>query len=387
MKQPELIGPSVLQLTETPPNGCTLWRCFTVCEHLERARYLAHHAPLKDQRVGQIAGRYDAFILPRLSWKLEERGIGEKWFSAIHRAGKTAIYEMDDDLLSPSIVARIHETSWEDGRSDEQLEQERQDRIWTLQQCDGVTVSTQRLATIVRQFTDKPVIVVPNAIDLKWFREVIHATRRTIPGLTIGWAGGRRPDADVDLMAQAWGKIARRYPDVRFVVQGYQPEVIAEHVPEDRIVRIPWLPLQEYPSGLRQVDIACAPLSDTPFNRSKSPIKCFEAAVAGAVVVASPLLYGRVVDHGSSGFIAESAAEWEDALAELVERPALRSMMAKRLLKTVERDHALENELWRWPAAWLAIRNDHLQRTGREPYQTPAPPSPIWVPNTRALAR
>ena len=281
--------------------------------------------------------------------------MAEAWFASLRKSGKIAIYDADDDVFTNAETHRRVELNWTEGKSFERLEAERLERIWAMQQCDGVTVSTQRLATIVRSYTSRPVVVVGNAIDLIWFRGVVRATRRQIPGLTIGWAGGRRHDRDVEQMAEAWGKIAKRYPAVRFVVQGWVPPIILEHVPEDRLTIIPWLPLERYPAGLAQIDIGCAAAASTAFNRAKSPIKAYEYAMAGSAVVASPLLYSAVIDNGHSGFIVEGAAEWEDALSELIEKPALRSMMARRLLKVVERKYSLRVNLWRWPAAWSQI--------------------------------
>ncbi|HEX5164239.1 MAG TPA: glycosyltransferase, partial [Thermomicrobiales bacterium] len=246
------------------------------------------------------------------------------------------------------------ELGWTEGKTFEQLEAERFERIWAMQQCDGVTVSTQRLATIVRSYTSKPVIVAPNAIDLPWFRGIVSATKRNIPGLTIGWAGGRRHDRDVEQMAEAWGRIARRYPEVTFVVQGWHPPVIAQHVPDDRLVTLPWLPLESYPQGLAQIDIACASVANTAFNRAKSQIKVYESAAAGAAVVASSF-YAGTVENNLSGFIAETVDEWESGLAALVARPSLRRLMQGRLLKTVEKRHSLAGNLWRWPSAWQQI--------------------------------
>ena len=256
-----------------------------------------------------------------------------------------------------------------EGKTWEYLEAERFERIWAMQQCDGVTVSTQRLATIVRSFTSKPVIVVGNSIDLPWFRRIVSATKRTIPGLTIGWAGGRRHDRDVEVMATAWGRIARTYPAVTFVVQGHQPEVIKELVPADRLVQLPWMPLETYPSGLAQIDIGCCAVSPTPFNRAKSNIKAMEYAAAGAAVVASPTLYSSIIEHGYSGLIAETVDEWEVGIAGLIESEAHRKIMQRRLMKTIEKRHTLAGNLWRWPAAWQQIadeRRNLVRRTGWE---------------------
>ncbi len=353
MSEP-LSSPSILALVGDK-TGPTLWRVMQPITALERAGYPAGWDMTQNHLVSQIAPAFDAFLLPRMSWQPEHRAEAEAWFTINRKAGKVVIYEADDDIFTPAETQRRVELDWTDGKSYEQLEAERLERIWAMQQCDGVTVSTQRLATIVRQYTEKPVVVVPNAIDMTWFQSVVRRSKRQVPGLTIGWAGGRRHDRDVEAMAEAWGRIAFRYPEVTFVVQGWQPPVIGEHVPADRIALLEWLPLETYPVGIRQIDIGCCAVADTPFNRPKSNIKAMEYAAAGAAVVASPTLYASIVDHGWSGFLATDAGEWEDALSQLIESHALRQMMAKRLLRTVQKHHTLERNLWRWPHAWAQI--------------------------------
>jgi glycosyltransferase involved in cell wall biosynthesis len=305
--------------------------------------------------VGRIAPAFDGYILPRVSWPPHQRRLAEGWFAHVRRAGKIVVYDADDDVFTRAETERRVELNWSEGKTPAQLDAERFERIWTLQQCDGVTVSTQRLATIVRGLTDRPVIVVPNAIDLPWFRAIVGATRRQIPGTTIGWAGGKRHDRDVEVMAQAWGRIAARYPAVTFVVQGHVAPVILEHVPVERLVILPWMPLQEYPRGLAQIDIGCCAVAETPFNRAKSNIKAMEYAAAGAAVVASPTLYSGLVDDARNGYIATTADQWYTALAAFVESESLRKIMARRLLKDVQKRHTLAVNLHRWPAAWSEI--------------------------------
>ena len=350
----KLTGPSILALVGREKTGPDLWRVLQPITALEKRGYPCGWDFSANHLIGTIAPLFDGIMLPRFSWAPEHRRMAEQWFTSLKRAGKFVVYDADDDVFTSAEVHRRVELNWMEGKTYEQLEAERFERIWAMQQCEGVTVSTQRLATIVRTFTDKPVCVVPNAIDLIWFQGVVRATRRQIPGLTIGWAGGRRHDRDVEQMAAAWGRIARRYPAVRFVVQGWQPAVIKEHVPADRLVILPWMPLETYPAGLAQVDIACASVANTPFNRAKSQIKVYEAAAAGSAVVASPF-YAGLVDNGSSGLIAESVDEWEDGLSHLIDSHATRRMMARRLLRTVEKRHSLAGNLWRWPAAWAQI--------------------------------
>ena len=357
-----LSGPSVLALVGRERTGPDLWRVFFPITALERRGYWCGWDFKDAGALGDIAPAFDGYVLPRISWPAEHRKVAEDWFSLVRASGKFVVYEADDDVFTERETQRRVELDWTDGKSLEELESERGERVWAMQQCDGVTVSTQRLATIVRQLTDKPVIVVPNAIDLRWFREVVRRSKRQVPGLTVGWAGGRRHDRDVEDMATAWGNLARRFPAVTFVVQGHQPQVIIDNVPPERLAVLPWLPPETYPVGIRQVDIGCCAVADTPFNRAKSPIKAMEYAAAGAAVVASPTLYAGLVDHGYSGLIANDAGEWEDALGLLIENQSQRQMMARRLLKTVERKHSLEGNLHRWPQAWATIQESARER-------------------------
>jgi glycosyltransferase involved in cell wall biosynthesis len=342
--------------------GPTLWRVLFPFTALEKAGYPAGWDMMQNRLIGDIAPLFDGYLLSRMSWDAKHRHMAVAWFESIRRAGKLTVYDADDDVFTAQETHRRIELDWTEGKTHEQLEQERLQRIWAMQQCDGVTVTTQRLATIVRQYTEKPVIVVPNSIDLPWFRGIVHKTKRVVPGLTIGWAGGRRHDRDVEQMAIAWGRIARRYADVTFVVQGWQPEVVREQVPADRLVMLPWMKPEVYPQGIAQVDIGCCAVADTPFNRAKSNIKAMEYAAAGAAVVASPTLYEGLVQHEHSGFIATTAAEWEAGLTILVESNAQRSMMQRRLIRYVERHHSLAGNLWRWPAAWATIREAAMSR-------------------------
>jgi len=359
-----LAGPSMLALVGDM-SGPTLWRVLWPVTALEKRGYPCGWALNHANGLGAVATAFEGYVLARLSWPPAQRSVAARWFDAIRRIGRVVIYDCDDDLFYPEVDRRSVAFGWSGGKTLEELEAVRAERVWAVQQCDGVTVSTQRLATVVRGITDRPVVVVPNAIDLPWFRRVLRAQGRQLPRPVIGWVGGRRPDDDVKVMAEAWGRVARRCPAVRFVVGGHVPPVIQAHVPADRLVVVPWLPIERYPAGLADVDIACCSVADSPFNRSKSSIKAIEAAVAGAVVVATPTVYGSLVEDGWSGYLAETADEWEARLVDLVERPALRAMMARRLLRVVEKRHALEVNLWRWPAAWSAIAEDALRRRGR----------------------
>jgi glycosyltransferase involved in cell wall biosynthesis len=345
-------------------DGCTLWRVLMPFTELQRQGYPGiEWGPRNDDRLAAVVHKFEAVILPRLHWPLEERAKSERWFDALHRAGIAIIYEVDDDMFSDDFVKRI---MWKELYTREYAEQRRECILFAIRSSDGVTVSSQRLATMVRQYTDKPVKVVPNFIDLRWFREIQKKAQRIIPGLTIGWAGSFRPSTDIDIMAEAWGRLARKHPEVKFVIQGRALDVVYENVPKEQIVQLEWLPIHKYPASLVNIDIGCCSLSDTKFNRAKTYIKAMEYAVSGAAVVASPTVYGQIVEDGVNGFIASTVDEWEAALTNLVEDYTLRHAMNKALLAKVKKYHSLETQAWRWLEAWDEIIGEFRRRPRRK---------------------
>lgn len=346
-------------------DGPALWRTYQPFAELQRRGFGAEWCPKDDPRLGRVAVAFrpDVVVLPRLSWAPGDQERADVFVDKLHAAGVAVVYEVDDDIFSEQVVVRqLQHAKLDRDRTPEQLEQERLARLQALRLADGVTVSTQRLATVIRTYTDRPVVVVPNAIDLAWWRAVQRHAERVVSGLTVGWAGGSRPDADTEAMAAAWLRLADRYPSVTFVVMGHQPKPL-DALPPGRVRRLPWLPIEAYPLGYAQVDIGCCPLSDTPFNRCKSAIKAYEWAASGASVVASPTVYRALIEHGRTGYLCETATEWEAALAALIESESHRAIVARRLLRVIEREHALARTAHRWIEAWSAIRTDFLART------------------------
>ncbi len=357
-------GPRMLALVGDR-SGPSLWRIFQPFKALQASGYPAYWDFTSADGLGAIAPSFDGYVLPRISWHPDQRKIAETWFARLKAAGKFVVYDSDDDVFTSTITHRALATGMNEGKSFEELEAERFERIWAMQQSDGVTVSTPRLATVVRSYTNTPVIVVPNAIDVPWFRRVLAGAERQTAALTVGWAGGRRLERDVEAMAEGWRRLAESYSYVTFVVQGHVPACIVAAVPPERLVVLPWMALEHYPSGLVEIDIGCASVTDAPFERCKSPIKVYEYAVAGAAVVATPTVYGHVVAHGVNGYLAETADDWSLYLSTLVVRPSLRSIMARRLLKVVERKCSLAVNLHRWPEAWQQVADDARARRGR----------------------
>lgn len=359
-----LRGPSMLALVGDL-NGPALWRCLQPLTALERAGYRCGWDHAKNRAVAAIVDGYDGIIIPRMSWPTVERGRAREWFALAHRRGQIVVYEMDDDLVSTAMTRHALSAGLHPEKSLAMLEAERHDTLWAMRRCDGVTVSTESLAAAVRAFTERPVVVVPNAIDVPWFRGVLRRAQTRSGGIVIGWAGGQRDEADLAVVAEAWRRVARLVPEVRFVVAGHRSRLLCSAVPPDRLRYRPWVGIERYPSQLAGVTIGCAAVTPAAFNLSKTPIKAWEYALAGAAVVATPAVYGATIEHGATGYLAETADDWTAALTDLVARPAQRAIMARRLERQVVARWSLAENLWRWPAAWSAIAESARARRGR----------------------
>lgn len=350
-------GPRVLALTGDE-SGPTLWRVWQPYSELQRRGYGAWFRHKDDPEMDApewaylAATRLEAVIIPRFFWR--DHVASRRWVRTLHKTGMAVIYDLDDDVLTPQIGARQHATTEKD-KSLADLEQDRRDRIAAIRLCDGVTTSNAQLRAVIEQYVDVPVLVVPNRIDAAWFRRTLHAVRRHVDPLTIGWAGGSRYDEDLEPLSEAWHNVARRYPLVKFVVQGHLAPVLVQAVPADQVVQLPWASVAEYPRGMRNIDIGCASVAPNQFNRCKTPIKVWELTLAGAVSVVSPTLYGPVVQPGVDALIAETATEWETALVRLVEDQDLRRRLWRNQRRRVATDHSLANHVLDWPRAWTQI--------------------------------
>ena len=350
--------------------GCSLWRIWQPFRELEQRGYIAEwcHKNDSDKVLPLVAqGRYDAVITPRIVWPVE--GIGEAWVNVIHKAGLAWLYEIDDDIFSPRIVDRqMRVFPAEAAKGEKQLEWERNERIKMLTVCDGVTVSSRRLATIARQYApaDTPVYHIPNSIDAKWFKETLRGIGR-IPELegklTVGWAGGAREEADMKPLAEAWTVIAERYPHVEFVIQGHMSDSLYHSIPDERRHSLPWLSLEEYPRALINLDIGCCIVAPLVFNTSKTCIKWYEMTLAGVACVVSPTLYGAEVTDGEDALVAETSEQIVDALSRLIEDAELRRTISRNARRTVMEKYTLEKNWQNWPLAWL----DAIERFRSKP--------------------
>ena len=104
------------------------------------------------------------------------------------------------------------------------------------------------------------------------------------------------------------------------------------------------------------VDIARAPLRDTPFNKSRSQIKLQEVAAAKLPLVASDIGLYTDIEHGKNGYLVKTADDWFNALEELVLNPQKRKAMGEEAYRFVAENRTIQKN-------WTKYRDMILDMT------------------------
>jgi glycosyltransferase involved in cell wall biosynthesis len=275
------------------------------------------------------------------------------------RQGSRVVVDVDD-LFTPEAVR----TSWVDedrlsapGSGAQASAQDTLTRTIAyfyacLRRADAVTVTTERLAEAYSAF-NRNVYILPNCYDdANPFWKLAPPARATV---NIGFAGANTHADNVAVLHGALEPILQAHPDVRILEAGGLQLLPHINSWADRLVHLGRLPFDAFPLLLRQMDIVLAPLSDLPFMRCKSNIRCMTAGLVGAPVVASPVWpYATYVKHGHNGFLAGSRAEWTDALERLVSDHALRQRMGDANRQQAQ-TYAISANIHRWTDVYAGL--------------------------------
>jgi glycosyltransferase involved in cell wall biosynthesis len=222
----------------------------------------------------------------------------------------------------------------------------------TMRLCDGVVATNPYLAARAEAFLDKRSRIIPNYLN----REQMEISADVWDGKEeLGWArdgrihlgyfsGTPTHNRDFALIAQPLARLMDQDERLVLRVVGF-----LEHLGPDldrHRARIESIPLQDFMNLQRkigEVEINLVPLQDNVFTNCKSDLKWFEAAIVGAVTVASPTeVFRRTIEHEVNGWLAPAYA-WEEVLRQVIEGgPTLWRAVASRA-----RADAIQRYGWR----------------------------------------
>jgi glycosyltransferase involved in cell wall biosynthesis len=176
--------------------------------------------------------------------------------------------------------------------------------------------------------------VVPNGVDPARFA-ARPAAARAADGFTVGFVGTLKPWHGLDVLIEAFGRLARRVPRARLLLVGDGPErarieaALAARGLSDRVRLTGAVAPEAVPSLLLEMDAAVAPYPDLrPFYFS--PLKLFEYMAAEVPVVASRVgQVAEVLEHERTGLLVPAGDA--TALAVALERLARDRELGGRL--------------------------------------------------------
>lgn len=315
----------------------------------------------------EIDAETDILLLPKLYVRAEDQDEAQAFFYAFKEAGGIIVYDADDDMWSEDFTSYLANMTYHKTGEPQllntlidELEIRRLGNLWTVMQCDAITVSNDTLADYVRLITNKPVYVVPNAIDVESFTNSLSVDDSLIHPhyTTIGWAGGARPPSELDDMLQAWNILARLDVEskLKFVTAGWNPLLVADKTAKrfpfltsNNVIHIPWTGMSQYANNMT-VDIGCVCVGDNNFSKRKTTIKAWEFALTGAMVVGSDILYSN-----EPIVVCSNVEDWVNVLRYYINDIESREAMALAYKQYVKNYNDIKYNWMDWASAYEQI--------------------------------
>jgi glycosyltransferase involved in cell wall biosynthesis len=253
-------------------------------------------------------------------------------FAPLHRS--RVIYEVHDlEALHPTKAARWPEAFW--SRFLPWL-----DRVAISRPCKLVSLTgTFRQWAIEHGRNPEDVAVIPDAFDPALYPTMPREDARRVVGLpldafVVGYAGLTFAYRRLDLLVEAFAKIAPMQDNIVLVLVGGRPGEVQElreqatRLGIEKRVKLPGsVPHEEAARYLQASDVLVIP--DTVTQLTASPLKLFEYMAAGKPIILKDMPALReIVDDESAIFFPEGDAE---ALAGAIEKLHRDPALAERL--------------------------------------------------------
>lgn len=190
-----------------------------------------------------------------------------------------------------------------------------------IRRADGVIVANDFLLERVAALNSNA-IKIPTVVDLDAYKP---AGAEKFPRFTVGWIGTPVTYSYLEQSADALRAMSRAVDFELLVIA--RRDLESRAIPGVSMRFADWSAATE--AGLLlQCHAGIMPLTDDPFSRGKSAYKLIQYQAAGLPAIASSVGENiRVVRHGVTGFLADTPAEWAEALKLLASDSGLRTAM------------------------------------------------------------
>ncbi|MEZ4677695.1 MAG: glycosyltransferase family 4 protein [Caldilineaceae bacterium] len=232
--------------------------------------------------------------------------------------GCPVIYDFDDAIYLPRSSKANRWVSWlkQPGKTAD-----------IVRLSKHVIVGNRVLHEYAAQY-NSTVTIIPSSVDMATYTMRPQSSPSTAP-VTIGWVGSGTNLEYLEALAPILQTIGETFAVQVRIVGG----TVA--LPGVMVTCQPWRLTREI-ADLHSFDIGIMPLSDDPWTRGKGGFKAIQYMGVGLPVVASPVgINTEIITHGVNGFLADTPAEWQQALATLVRDATLRCELGRAGRATV----------------------------------------------------
>jgi glycosyltransferase involved in cell wall biosynthesis len=285
------------------------------------------------------------------------------WLSALSRARRASAFDAvylyrEASLVGPALLERVI------ARRNPTLLYDFDDAIWqryvsprnryfsylktpgkTRTLCRlaaGVVVGNEHLARFAQRY-NRSVTIVPSTVSLRQYRPAPSGSPPD--GHVIGWTGSHSSVQYLQTVEGALQRLARRR---RFRLRVIGVEGFS--IPGVDVECKPWVAATEV-EDLWPIDVGIMPLTEDEWTLGKCAMKAIQYLGVGIPAVVSPVGANReVVEHGVTGFHAQSEDDWVRGLERCLDDVALRSRMGAAGRALVEARYSAESQVPRFAA-------------------------------------
>ncbi len=316
----------LLALVESADHVCHRYRIKAFEPALSRAGWSIDAVALDRSswfRAKQLrsAAQYDAVILQRRLLSLWQ-------FAILRRQARRLIYDIDDAVFMRDSYAAKGTYS-----------RSRLARFWATIYCsDAIVVGNPYLQQQTASYVDhEKVVMIPTCVDPEAYPQADHRQRFSEDVTRLVWIGQQSTLPSLNLAGDSLAAASRSTPNLELaVVCDRFPQI-----PGVRVEQRPWSSATEA-AELARCDIGLSWLPDDPWSRGKCGLKVLQYMAAGLPVVANPVgMNLSMVEHGRTGFIAETPEEWAEAIVRLSANPELRAQMGNVARRRVYQEYSI----------------------------------------------
>lgn len=153
----------------------------------------------------------------------------------------------------------------------------------------------------------------------------------------IVWIGSPSTARYLQLLREPLQALAQDQPFILRVIGGG-----AVDLPGVQVETVAWSEATEE-ADVGACDVGVMPLLDSPWEQGKCGYKLIQYMACGLPVVASGVgVNPEIVEQGDNGFLADTPAEWLDALRELLADASRRDVMGAAGRRRVEQLYCLQ---------------------------------------------